>query len=106
VGICYKEGEINLYKARLIVKGCAQKWEEVYTETYVPVDSLVTLRVLFVIINRDNLYTHQLDVKNSFLHGELKDVIHMKIPEGTENSKDKVCKLRKSFYGLKQPPAV
>jgi hypothetical protein len=101
-----KEGEIDRCKARLVVKGCAQKWGKDYTETYSPVASFVSPRVLLAIINRNNLCAHQLDVKNSFLHGELKDELYMKIPEGIENCKNKVCTLRKSLYGLKQAPAV
>jgi ribonuclease HI len=52
------------------------------------------------------MYAHQLDVKNAFLLGELIDVIYMKVPEGIENCKNKVCKLNKSLYGLQQAPAV
>jgi hypothetical protein len=67
--------EIDRYKARLVVKGCAQKWGEDYTEAYAPVASFVTLRILLAIMNRDNLYAHQFYVKNAFIHGKLKDVV-------------------------------
>lgn len=49
---------------------------------------------------------HQLDVKTAFLHGDLEEIIYMTQPEGYElpETKDKVCLLKKSLYGLKQSP--
>jgi Reverse transcriptase (RNA-dependent DNA polymerase) len=48
----------------------------------------------------------QLDVKNDFLHRDLKEEVYMEIPSGFQNEqlKGKVCRLKHSLYGLKQSP--
>ena len=46
-----------------------------------------------------------MDVKSSFLHGDLHEEIYMEQPPGfIHNASSLVCLLKKSFYGVKQAP--
>lgn len=41
------------------------------------------------------------DVKTTYLHGKLKEEIYMELPDGIQANQEKVCKLKRSIYGLK-----
>ena len=47
-----------------------------------------------------------MDVKSTFLNGDLKEEVYMEQPEGFQLSDnlDFFCKLKKALYGLKQAP--
>lgn len=49
-----------------------------------------------------------MDVKKTFLHGDLEEEIYMRWPEGfmVKGKEELVCKLKKSLYGLKQSARV
>jgi hypothetical protein len=99
-----EEREVDRYKARLEVKGCAQKKGFDYTETYAPVARLTTVRTHLSVINKKNLYDQQMDVKNAFPHGNIKEELYMKQPQGLSENPKLVCKLNKALCGLKQAP--
>jgi hypothetical protein len=100
------DGTIDKYKARLVAKGFTQNKGEDYFDTYSPVAILITIHVLIALAASHDLLIHQMDVKTTFLNGELDEEIYMKQPEGfvTHGHDNMVCILRKSLYGLKQMP--
>ncbi|RWS02083.1 gag-pol polyprotein-like protein [Dinothrombium tinctorium] len=97
-------GEIERYKARLVIKGCSQIEGIDYTETFSPVVKYTSLRVLLSIAASNNLEICQFDIKTAFLNGDLDEEIFMDQPEGYNDGSSHVCKLTKSLYGLKQAP--
>ncbi|KAH9650921.1 hypothetical protein KPL70_026553 [Citrus sinensis] len=98
--------QVEWYRARLVVKGYAQKEGIDFNEIFSSVVRLTTVRVVLAMCATFDLYIEQLDLKTAFLHGELEEEIYMLQPEGfAEIGKENlVCRLNKSLYGLKQAP--
>jgi Reverse transcriptase (RNA-dependent DNA polymerase) len=99
-------GEVERYKARLVAKEFTQTYGIDFQETFSPVAKLNTIRVLLSLAANLDWLLHQFDVKNVFLHGDLKEEIYMDPPPGYINSDSRqvVCRLHKALYGLKQSP--
>ncbi|KAH9717746.1 hypothetical protein KPL71_021946 [Citrus sinensis] len=76
------DGTLQIFKARLVAKGFKQRNGIDYFDTYAPVARLTSIRELFAITSLNNLYVHQMDVKTTFLNGDLDEEIYMEQPEG------------------------
>ena len=76
-----------------------------YEEIFSPVVKMTTLRLRLGIVATKDLALKQLDVKTTFLHGDLHEDIYMFQPTDFMTMGEQghlVCKLKKSLYGLKQ----
>ena len=77
----FRKKDNEQYKARLVAKGYTQKEGIDYNEIFSPVVKHTSIRMLAIVAQFD-LELEQLDVKTTFLHGELEAKIYMKQPEG------------------------
>ncbi|GKB03310.1 retrotransposon protein, putative, ty1-copia subclass [Tanacetum coccineum] len=80
------DGNVHTFKACLVAKGFTQTYEVDYGETFSPVAYIKAIRILLAIANFYYYEIWQMDVKTTFLNSHL----------------NKVCKLQRSIYGLKQ----
>ena len=126
------DGSIDKRKARLVAKGYTQISGIDYQETFSPVARMSSIRMLLALAVEKGLTIHQMDVVTAYLNGTVDEELYMEIPEDFENiissyvskasnenagisvlkkchqllldlkSGNKVCKLVKSLYGLKQ----
>nr|CAD1821673.1 unnamed protein product [Ananas comosus var. bracteatus] len=82
--------------------GC--KW--VFTVKMNPDAKLASIRLFISLAATSHWVLHQLDIKNAFLHGDLQEEVYIEQPPGfvAQRELGRVCRLRKSLYGLKQSP--
>nr|GEZ03966.1 zinc finger, CCHC-type [Tanacetum cinerariifolium] len=100
------DGTVKKFKAMLIIQGFKQKSGMDYFDTYAPVARISTITLLIAMASIHYLIIHQMDVKTAFLNGELEEGVYMNQPLGfiMLGDENKVCKLIKSLYRLKQAP--
>ncbi|RVW62851.1 Retrovirus-related Pol polyprotein from transposon RE1 [Vitis vinifera] len=97
---------IDRYKARLVAQGFSQILSLDFGETFSLVIKHTTIKLILSLAVTLGWTMRQLDVKNAFLHGFLKEEVFMEQPPGFINKDlpNHVCKLNRSIYGLKQGP--
>ncbi|GJT18140.1 ribonuclease H-like domain-containing protein [Tanacetum coccineum] len=71
-----------------------------------PVVKPATIRTVFSLALTRHWLVHQLDVKNTFLNGDLLETVYTHQPPGFLDPRypHHVCRLQRSLYGLKQAP--
>ena len=92
----------NLKKARLVVRGFQQK--EILEDIYSLVARLQTLKLLLTFCVQNKYLIEQMDVETAFLNGAIKSEVYVKQPDGYNDKTDRVYKLDKALYGLRESP--
>jgi hypothetical protein len=72
--------------------------------TFFLISKLTSIIFIFSIVVSFDLEVEYMDVKTTFLHGDLEEEIYMKQPEGfaVKGKKELVCKLKKSHIWVKE----
>ena len=98
-----EDGKVETFKARLVAKGFTQKEGIDYEETFSPVAMLKSIRILLSIAAHFDYEIWQMDVKTTFLNGNLDECISMVQPNSfiAKGQEHMLCKLKKSIYRLK-----
>ena len=99
----YPDGRIKKFKARWCIRGDRQIEGVDFFETYAPVVSWSTVRLLLILSIVLGLATKQVDYTLAFVQADLNEEVFCEMPKGFERP-GYVLKLKKSVYGLRQSP--
>jgi hypothetical protein len=73
-----EERKVEKYKARLVAKGYSQVEGIDFGEIFSPVAKLTSIRFILFIVVAFGIEVEQMNVKTTFLHGDLEEEIYMK----------------------------
>jgi hypothetical protein len=99
-------GSVDKYKERFIVRGFSQKEGEYCDIKFSLVARYTSIRDITSLAASMGWNLHQMDVKTTFLNGEIEEEVYIEQTQGFEvHSIDThICRLKKSLYELKQAP--
>jgi hypothetical protein len=97
------DGSVEKCKARFVARGFSQVEGIDYEETFSPVARYTSIRTIISLATSMGWRLHQMDVKTTFLNGEIEEEVYIKQPDGfvIHEQKSHVCRLKKALYGLK-----
>jgi len=100
------DGVAYRYRSRFCVRGDQQEYGVNYFETFAPVVQWSTIRLLLILILTNQWTTRVIDYTNAFPQANIDTEIYVETPAlyGSRKGEDKVLKLGKMLYGLKQSP--
>ncbi|GJY37489.1 retrovirus-related pol polyprotein from transposon TNT 1-94 [Tanacetum coccineum] len=99
-----ESGGVLKNKARLVAQGFRQEEGIDFEESFAPVTRIEAIRIFIANAAYKNIKIYQMDVKTTFLNGELKEEVYVSQQKGfvDQDNPSHVYKLKKTLYGLKQ----
>nr|GEU29241.1 hypothetical protein [Tanacetum cinerariifolium] len=99
-------GRVLKNKARLVAQVFNQEESIDFEESFALVARIEAIHIFVANEANKNIKIFQMDVKTTFLNGELKEEVYVSQPEGfvDQDNPSHVYKLKKALYGLKQAP--
>ncbi|GKF81029.1 retrovirus-related pol polyprotein from transposon TNT 1-94, partial [Tanacetum coccineum] len=99
-------GRVLKNKARLVAQGFKQDEGIDFEESFALVARIEAIRIFVENAANKNITIYQINVKTSFLNGELKEEVYVSQPEEfvDQDNPSHVYKLKKALYDLKQAP--
>jgi hypothetical protein len=96
-------GSVENFKEIFVARGFTQKEGIDYKETFSLVARYTSIRAIISLASVLGWKLHQMDVKTTFLNGNIEHEVFVEQPDGfiLHNKGTHVCKLRKALYGLK-----
>jgi hypothetical protein len=79
-----EDGGKKWYKDRLIVKGFEQNKGIYFDEIFSHVVKMTSIRTIISLVAVEYLHLKHLDLKTTFIHGDLEEDIYMQQPRGYE----------------------
>ena len=99
-------GNVKIYKGRIVARGFEAILGLDYDETYAPVASVTSIRLILCIATSLQLSIRAADFSTAFLNAKLEKPIYLNPPPGTDCGKDQVWKLKRALYGLPNSPML
>jgi hypothetical protein len=101
-----EDGEVVRNKPGLVAQGYSQVEGLDFGETFAPVARLEAIRILLAFAVSKGFKLYQMDMKSAFLNAVIQEEVYVRHPLGFESPKypDRVYKLSKTLYRLKQAP--
>ncbi|GKC26687.1 retrovirus-related pol polyprotein from transposon TNT 1-94 [Tanacetum coccineum] len=97
-------GGVLKNKARKVAKGYHQEEGIDFEESFAPVVCIKAIHIFIAYAAHINMTIFQMDVKTTFLNGNLKEEVYVSQPGGfiDQDHSTHVFRLKKALYGLKQ----
>jgi len=70
--------QVDMYKGRLVLKVYFEVEGVDFSDIFSPIAKLTSITLLLSLVVAFHLETEQMNIKTTFLHGDLEEVIYMK----------------------------